>query len=197
MPGNGRSRGFPLARGIVATAAFGHLVANAIADPLEYEAISREYAGQASNFTLIQTGIVLAGILLVTLMLRRVPARGIDFTKHLGRGQLACLLVAAQTGLSAGLEQWERIVLDPEFSAAFEGDFLETGFLLEILIAVGSAALLMLLVEAFRSVVQSWSRARSLHTWGDGRPILRPPLVMIRQRSLVLTGAGANRAPPS
>lgn len=183
------SRGFPLVRAALASAIAGHWLANGLADPDEYALVGLTYEGFALVPILIQTALVAALIVAATIWR---PARWSTFRPS--RAALAAMLAASQLGLSWLLEATERLSLGSTYAGAFSGGWLQSGFGLELVIAVASAALLVILALGLRTLVKVLLAQR--------RPAPRPqraprPWIESVRPVRYLDGSGAVRAPPS
>jgi hypothetical protein len=189
-------RGFPIVRAVLTSAMVGHWVANAVADPGEYARIGRQYAGDALHPILIQTGVVALLVTLMTLLARRRAPGGPSSARILGSAPLLGVLLGTQVSLVVLLEWTERVALGAPYAGAFGGGPFESGFIIELVLAAGSALLLVLLCAAAGRILKALLRTTVELAIAD--PQVRQPVVLEVARPVgALVGAGGERAPPS
>jgi hypothetical protein len=187
-------RGSWLLRATLLASLSGHWVANAIFDRDEYGGASPEVISRLHDPALVQTGIALVILLILTAWDRRRTCRGQDhFLAGLGRLQLVWVFLGVQVLLFVGMETSERIAIEA-FSAVSTGvEPIGAGFIPELLVAIGSVLLLSVLGETTARIVASLRSRRSSRLVPLHR---RLPLGGSVRRRCVLIGAGAVRAPP-
>ncbi len=188
-------RSFPFVRASLVTALVGHWIANAVMDPIEYEAVGLRYSGEALVPILVQSAltVVVFGVLSWFANRRRhgpLPAW------RLSQAALRIALVTSQLGLLWMLEASERLALGETFAPAFHGGLVDHTFFLELVVATLSAALLVALAGATTRLLRTFLR--------DPRPVrVASPLEVgvvdgpRRRAAPVMAGAGGERAPPS
>lgn len=186
------SRRFPLVRAALASAIAGHWLANALADPGEYARVGLEYSGRALLPIAVQTLLVLSLIGLATALSRRRPHPA---RTNLSPVRMAMILAGSQLALSWLFEATERLTLSHEYVEAFEGGWLASEFGLELLVALVSAVILVVLARAVGTLVRVLLARRQ-------RPAPSPEPRRFTHRQAPrhvrhLVGAGAVRAPPA
>jgi hypothetical protein len=187
-----RPRWLLWARGILLSAICGHWIANWVLDRDEYVQAGLEYTWRASIPIVLQTILILLVVLLLgPLAAKRRSANTSGAPVRTFRLSLLTWLVTSQLLLFLLLELSERVVQREPFS---EG-LLASGFVFELLFAIGSALVVAALgsvaLRAIRtprrepraatsedrigSIVESLAFARPLIVVGDVRaPPLRP-----------------------
>ena len=189
-------RRFPLVRAALASALAGYWVANAIADPREYEAVGLRYEGAALVPILAQTAVVslvlcLTGIASWWWNRRNGESRSFN----LRPAAICGCLVVFQIGAFTVMETVERVWLGESYAAAFKGGVFDLGFLIELLIAIASALLLVALMRAMARVVRAILAASHVGEAADREtPWPRPPAFV--RPVPILAGAGGVRSPP-
>ena len=186
-----KSRWLIWARGILLSAICGHWIANWVLDRGEYAQAGLDYTWRASIPIVIQTFLVLLVVLLLGPLAARWRSANNAHPPVLTlRLSLLTWLVTSQLLLFLVLEVSERLVQREPFS---EG-LLASGFVFELLFAIGSALVVAMLgsfaIRAMRtprreptaatsddrvgSIVESLAFSRPLIVVGDVRA---PPLL--------------------
>lgn len=183
-------RGVSLLRATVATALLGHWIANSLFDRDQYAGGGPEVLSRLDDPILVQTGLALIAITLLTLWDRRQGS----LLAGLGRLQLVGSLVAAQLVLFVSMEATERLAIDALSAEPLDVGVFGAGFLAEFVVAVGSALLLAALGAATKRILRL---LRSREVAVDAAP--SQPVVVVGFGPLprALAGAGGVRAPPS
>lgn len=168
----------------------GHWIANAALDRDQYGRAGLEYTWRASLPILIQTILVMLVVVLVgPLSMRRGPIkRSRSATRPVTRRRLLTLLVTSQLLLFLLMEVSERIVQ----REPFRDGLLASGFIFELLFAIGSALLLAVLGCAAVHVIRSTRRQPRAATIED-RVDLIPQHTPLARPLIVV---GDVRAPP-
>lgn len=185
-------RRFPLVRAALASAIAGHWLANALADPDEYARVGLGYSGSALLPIVVQTIGVLALIGLATVLARRSTPRT---ARRLRPVPVTLVLTGSQLALSWFFEATERLTLSREYLEAFEGGWLESGFGLELAVALASAVILVVLARAAGTLVRILLSRKHRPVPRTAPEPFTPYDVPRTVRHLV--GAGSVRAPPT
>jgi hypothetical protein len=184
-----RPRWLLWARGILLSAICGHWIANWVLDRNEYAQAGLEYTWRASIPILIQTILALLVVLLLGPLAARWRSANIS-RAPIGTFRLFLLtrLVTSQLLLFLLLEVSERLVQREPFS---EG-LLESGFVFELLFAIGSALVVAALGSVALRVMRAPRREPTAATGEDRVASIAEYLVFSRPLIVV----GDVRAPP-
>jgi hypothetical protein len=175
-------------RGTLLSALTGHWVANALFDPDQYSEASLEYSWRASLPILVQTFLVLVVVVGLGPLSRRSVLLGRRGPARPSLRRLLTLFVTSQVLLFLAMELSERVVQREPF-----GDgLLSSGFVLELVFAIGSALLLAALGTAAARVIRSFRRQPATSAVSDRLGLLRRTLAPTHPVVLV----GGVRAPP-
>lgn len=190
-------RRFPVIRAALASALAGHWIANAVADPGEYARVGLEYAGEAMYPILVQTAatLLLIGALSLGAPWWRARTRPIA-RRPMRPLPLLILLVVFQIGFFWLMEGTERMSLEGRYEKAFEVGLFESGFVLELLIAIVSALLVVLLARFTSRFVKAFLKTRR-QVESPLAGGFAPSIVEFIRPIEVLAGAGCVRAPPA
>lgn len=177
-------------RGTLLSALCGHWIANLLLDPGQYERAGLEYTWRAALPVLFQTTLVM----MVMVVLGALSDRERSTRDSRGRlrsnlVRLLILLVTSQLLLFLLMEVSERVIQREPFT---DGLFA-SGFAFELLFAIGSALLLVLLGSVARRVFDSLRR-EALTARIDDR-ILATPEGIVRAHAAVVMG-GVRGPPP-
>lgn len=179
-----------LIRAIILTSIVGHGVADALFDRNQYSAVDSKLLTRLDDPFLIQAALALIVVVMLAIRDRRRSERSCISARWL---PLAALLVGLQLLLFVGLESSERFVLDFFAGEAAHAGIFGTGFIAELLVAVGSAIFLALVAEASRR----WFKFRRPEKLPGGQEQGSPLSLGFAPTVGVLSGAGGVRAPPS
>jgi len=177
-----------LIRAVIVTSLVGHWVANALFDPDQYPGAGSELLARLDDPFLVQAALGLLAVAALSIW-GRSGGREVS----VGRSSLALLLIGLQLFIFVGLESSERWAVDLFADGRAHIGIFGTGFVAELIVAVGSALILAVLAE----VTKRWLRPlrpaalraapeRTSLVSGDFTPSPR-----------ALSGAGGVRAPPS
>lgn len=176
-------------RGTLLSAICGQWVAHLLLDPNEYAEAGLRFTWRASVPIVVQTMLVLVIVAaLGRLCARRGSGERTSIRRRLTASQLLAILAMSQLALFFLMEVSERLVQREPFT---EGLFA-SGFALEILFALVSALLLVLLGSIALRVIRSIRRQAPSISASDS---IGPILEIDAQARLAAT-QGDPRAPP-
>lgn len=176
----------------IVTALFGHWLANALFDRDQYTGAGPHILGRLDEPFLVQTGLALIALAILTIRDRRRGAG--SFLAGFGRAQMVLLLVGIQLALFVGMEATERLAIEVIAGQRTDVGVFGTGFLPELVVAIGSALLLAMLGEATKRMLDL------LHEDEGAAPdpqVSTFALSGFTPAPEVLAGSGGVRAPPS
>jgi len=195
MRGKGRHRGVSLLRAFLVSALVGHWVANALFDRDEYAGADPSTIGHLYDPILVQTALVLLAALALTIWERRRRGTGGESVlAGVGFHRLLGFFLVSQLLLFLGMEITERLAIGTLFGEPFYVGMLGSGFVAELLVAVGSVFLLALLGAATTRLVEAL-RSRDGTAGEESRETFLPHEFPRPPR--VLAGAGGVRSPPT
>jgi hypothetical protein len=180
-----------LVRAVIVTALLGHWVANVLFDRDQYAGADSELLARLDDPMLVQATLGL--LVMAILSIRDRHRNGSSHIVDLGRVQLAVLLVGLQLLLFIGLESSERLAVDVFAGGQADVGIFGSGFVAELLVAVGSALILTFLAEVTKRFL-SLFRPGSLRADQEHGSLLSLGFAPCLG---VLSGAGGVRAPPS
>ena len=187
-----RLRGFPIFGTAAAGLVLGHALAYLIAIPDPHQrAFAMQRTGHAYLPALDQAVLMLlvAGMAAVVV---RAFARAGDRTE--GFGQLATILVVAQTCAFAAQEVLERLVSGAPLGGLAHDHILVTGIAVQIVVAIVAAGILWLFARtATRLAALIATRTRLPRI----RVAFALPVTARRPHASLFATAGSVRAPPS
>jgi len=187
-----RLRGFPIFGTAAAGLVLGHALAYLIAIPDPHQrAFALQRTGHAYIPALDQAVLMLlvAGMAAVVV---RAFARGGDRTE--GFGQLATILVVAQTCAFAAQEVLERLVSHAPLGGLAHDHILVTGIVVQVVVAIVAAAILWLFARTATRLAAVVSVRASLPRV---RVVFALPVTARRPHASLFATAGSVRAPPS
>jgi hypothetical protein len=184
-----------LLRASLVTTLIGHWIANAMFDRDQYAGADPRVLAHLDDPLLVQAGLVVLAIAVLTAWDRRRERRGIAARSvDLPYPQLAALLVGTQLVLFIGLEATERLAIVTIFPGESDVGVFGAGFVAELLVAVGSALVLAALGEVTTRIVVL---LRPEHPEHAPRVTSIPSLRGFDPTPRMLVGAGGVRAPPA
>jgi hypothetical protein len=187
-----RLRGFPIFGTAAAGLVLGHALAYLIAIPDPHQrAFALQRTGHAYIPALDQAVLMLlvAGMAAVVV---RAFARAGDRTE--GFGQLATILVVAQTCAFAAQEVLERLVSHAPLGGLAHDHILVTGIVVQVVVAIVAAAILWLFARTATRLAAVVSVRASLPRV---RVVFALPVTARRPHASLFATAGSVRAPPS
>jgi hypothetical protein len=187
-----RLRGFPIFGTAAAGLVLGHALAYLIAIPDPHQrAFALQRTGHAYLPALDQAVLMLlvAGMAAVVV---RAFARAGDRTE--GFGQLATILVVAQTCAFAAQEVLERLVSHAPLGGVAHDHILVTGIVVQVVVAIVAAAILWLFARTATRLAAVVSVRASLPRV---RVVFALPVTARRPHASLFATAGSVRAPPS
>ena len=187
-----RLRGFPIFGTAAAGLVLGHALAYLIAIPDPHQrAFALQRTGHAYIPALDQAVLMLlvAGMAAVVV---RAFARAGDRTE--GFGQLATILVVAQTCAFAAQEVLERLVSHAPLGGLAHDHILVTGIVVQVVVAIVAAAILWLFARTATRLAAVVSVRASLPRV---RVVFALPVTARQPHAPLFATAGSVRAPPS
>jgi hypothetical protein len=176
----------------IVTALFGHWLANALFDRDQYTGAGPHILGRLDEPFLVQTGLALIALAILTIRDRRRGAG--SFLAGFGRAQMVLLLVGIQLALFVGMEATERLAIEVIAGERTDVGVFGTGFLPELVVAIGSALLLAMLGEATKRILDL---LREDEGAAPDPKVSTFALSGFAPAPEVLAGSGGVRAPPS
>jgi len=187
-----RLRGFPIFGTAAAGLVLGHALAYLIAIPDPHQrAFALQRTGHAYIPALDQAVLMLlvAGMAAVVV---RAFARAGDRTE--GFGQLATILVVAQTCAFAAQEVLERLISRAPLGGLAHDHILVTGIAVQIVVAIVAASILWLFARTATRLATVVAARASLPRV---RVVFALPVTARRPHAPLFATAGSVRAPPS
>lgn len=180
-----------LFRAALATALLGHWLANALFDRDQYTGAGSQFLNRLDDPLLIQGLFGLVAIGALTIFDRRRKASRWSWRAR--HPSVLVLLVVVQLALFLAMEASERLAIAALLEQEADVSIFGTGFIAELLVAVGSAVLLAVAGEATRRVLHGLRREPE-----RAAPRSTTSLVVGRTPSTsLLVGGGGVRAPPA
>jgi hypothetical protein len=181
-----------LLRVAIVTALVGHWLANALFDRDQYTDAGPLILGRLDEPILVQTGLALIAVAILTIRGRRREAW--SFFAGFGRVRMVLLLVGIQLALFVGMEATERLAIEVIAGERTDVGVFGTGFLAEFVVAIGSALLLAMLGEATKRILDLLRADEGAASEPQASTFV---LSGFAPAPKVLAGSGGVRAPPS
>jgi hypothetical protein len=184
-----------LLRASLVTTLIGHWIANAMFDRDQYAGAHPRVLAHLDDPLLVQAGLVVLAIAVLTAWDRRrerrgIAARSVDLTYQ----HLVALLIGTQLILFLGMEATERLAIGTILPGGGDVGVFGAGFVAELIVALGSALVLAALGEVTTRIGE---QLRPQHPERAPRFTPIPSSRGFDPTPRVLVGAGGVRAPPA